>query len=137
MAAVRKIFLLFLLALMPLQLTWAAVLSYCPDESSMSALHFAHQAQGCLKAQTGETPNPPTQAGASPEANSPSLDVHHHHLSDHGSALVGEYFQALTVFAWHAAGAWPAENRVMASSAPPSAIERPKWLGSSAFCGGV
>lgn len=127
--AVRKFLLVFLLALMPLQLTWAAVLGYCQTETGTMAAHFVHQAHACVDV-------PFTRATA-PEPSAPSVDLHHHHVSDHGSAWVGQHFQGLTVFAWHAAGAWPAQDRAIASSAPPSAIERPKWPGSSAFCGGV
>ena len=42
LAAMRRGLLIFLLALLPLQLTWAAVSTYCQHESSSSGQHLGH-----------------------------------------------------------------------------------------------
>jgi hypothetical protein len=39
---VRRIFVIFLLALLPLQFSWAAVASYCAHETQANAAHFGH-----------------------------------------------------------------------------------------------
>ena len=38
----RRVFMIFLLVLMPLQLSWAALASYCQHESGVTAQHFGH-----------------------------------------------------------------------------------------------
>lgn len=38
----RRILLIFLVVMMPLQLGWAAVSSYCQHESGAAAKHFGH-----------------------------------------------------------------------------------------------
>lgn len=38
----RRLFMIFLLVLMPLQLSWAAMASYCQHESGAAAKHFGH-----------------------------------------------------------------------------------------------
>ena len=38
----RSFFMIFLLVLMPLQLSWAAMASYCQHESGAAAKHFGH-----------------------------------------------------------------------------------------------
>jgi hypothetical protein len=38
----RRLFMIFLLVFMPLQLGWAAMASYCQHESGAAAKHFGH-----------------------------------------------------------------------------------------------
>jgi hypothetical protein len=42
MPAMRRWFSIFLLALLPLQLSWAAVSVYCQHETGAAAQHFGH-----------------------------------------------------------------------------------------------
>lgn len=42
MPAMRRFLLIFLVVMMPLQLSWAAVSSYCQHESGAASKHFGH-----------------------------------------------------------------------------------------------
>ena len=118
--AVRKFLLVFLLALMPLQLTWAAVLGYCQTETGTMAAHFVHQAHACVDV-------PFTRATA-PEPSAPSVDLHHHHVSDHCSAWVGDFSSGPVASAWLSRSPWLTAYAARVSNAPPGSIDRPKWF---------
>lgn len=120
MLPVRKILMLFLLALMPLQLTWAAVLGYCQDESSMMAAPAVHLAHACVDA--------PFARVTTPENTAPSVDLHHHHVCDHGSAWVGVFSSDSVASTWLGSSPRFSTYAARISSAPPGSIDRPKWF---------
>lgn len=49
----RRWLLVFLLVLLPLQLTWAASSTYCQHESKLSTQHFGHHAHKHAKVPSG------------------------------------------------------------------------------------
>ena len=56
----RRLFILFMLCLLPVQITWAAVADYCGHEATSNAQHFAHHAdehQGHSTGFDGDLPN--------------------------------------------------------------------------------
>ena len=71
LAAMRRWLLIFLVVLLPMQLSWAAVASYCQHESgnATTAQHighheYQHEADAAASADTGDTSASPTATGA-------------------------------------------------------------------------
>ena len=64
----RKWLAIFLLVFMPLQLSWAAVASYCQHETGTAAKHFGHHDHQ-HKAADGKdaTPDPAKTGGTDPD----------------------------------------------------------------------
>lgn len=62
---VRKLLLILLLAIMPLQSTWAGVAAYCQHEQGVAVSHFGHHDHGCRNAQAPQADAEGQSAGAS------------------------------------------------------------------------
>ena len=66
----RRCFVIILLALLPLQFSWAAVAAYCGHESDAQAQHFGHHEH-----QHDEAANPETGAAQPPGKAIVSVDL--------------------------------------------------------------
>lgn len=51
----RKLFVIFLLVLIPMQLTWAAVAVYCQHDADLTTQHFGHHDHKHADASTDDT----------------------------------------------------------------------------------
>jgi hypothetical protein len=77
-----RLFMIFLLVLMPLQLSWAAMASYCQHESGQAAKHFGHHAHKHVTSQTDVDDD-----SSSPLSGKPHADCASCHLSPVGIVL--------------------------------------------------
>ena len=116
----RRWFVILLLALLPLQFSWAAVAAYCGLESDAQALHLGHHEHPQAgPASVDEDPDPAVKDAA------PGLELDGGHC--HGScvgllaAVVSPTPRALTS---HPVS--PAEGSVRTLALNPP--ERPQWL---------
>ena len=67
----RRLFMIFLLVLMPLQLSWAAIASYCQHETGAAAKHFGHHDHQHKATDGKETaPDPAKTGGGDPDCAS-------------------------------------------------------------------
>ena len=119
----RRLLALFVLALLPLQFSWAAVAVYCEHETQ-GAGHFGHhEHQHEADAVAHADPSPDTDAAGDKAPGAMDLDCGHCH---------GQCSVMLTL---------PVEPPELLSTAPPSATaneaggahaptrpERPQWL---------
>ncbi len=128
----RRIFAIVLLALLPLQFSWAAVASYCGHETQAGVGHFGHHdhqhhadaSDGAgldAEATTTVDVNPDADAGKAPGAM--DLDCGHCHgtcsmMLSLPSALPGALSTALPSATLDESGGAHA----------PSRPERPQWL---------
>ena len=122
----RKFLILFLLVLMPLQLTWAAVASYCQHETGAAAQHFSHhthQHQG----QPVDAPRA-DKGAASGNPSMADLDCAVCHATCAAAPL-----PAAAQLACPSISSWGASPyRLHHSAAPPARLERPQWQRAAA-----
>ena len=122
--AMRRWILMFLLVLLPMQLSWAAVASYCQHESGTAATtqhfgHHEHQHSADVAPDAidhGDTSTEPTGTGA--------IDV------DCGTCHAGcstPVLQSLTLVMAKLPSALHSTSAVHLSSQPASLPERPNW----------
>lgn len=115
----RRYLILFLLVLMPLQLSWAAVGSYCEHETGVQADHVGHHAHEHTSSDSAfnlDAGDPDKQGGTQ------HLDCSVCHAA--GLAIPVD----LAVSPEVAAGAAKiTTHHERLSSAPSSPPERPKW----------
>lgn len=129
--AVRRWLVLFLLVLLPLQMSWAAVAGYCAHTAATDAAHFGHHGHEdhphANQAQSSAKPEAAADAAAKPGGKASSdkaLDADCGHCHSHclgallmpgpaEPAALGRSFQAAADEAAHAQ--------------PPVPPERPQW----------
>ncbi len=111
----RKCLAIFLLVFMPLQLSWAAVASYCQHETGASAKHFGHHDHQ-HKAADGRDAAPDAKTGG----GDPDCASCHAGCS---SALLGEVaLQPMFSSSLDIADYW-----ARLTSPPFERLERPQW----------
>ncbi len=111
-----RLFMIFLIVLMPLQLSWAAMASYCQHETGAAAKHFGHHDHQHKAADGKEKAPDPAKTGgndldcASCHASCPS--ILHENLTPppilSSSLLIADHWARLT-------------------SPPFQRLERPQW----------
>lgn len=126
--SVYRILVIFLLALLPFQFTWAAVESYCGHEAQSEAVHFGHHEHE-HSAIGGNSAEPIADQSASADDKgdkSPGvMDVDCGHCHGTCSAIpsaTSELFGMLSLVAGHSGS--DEANGVHTSARP----ERPQWL---------
>lgn len=125
MCAMRRLFALFLLLLMPFQFGWAAVAAYCGHESTPTACYFGHHDhQHRDGGSTASATQLPAGSADQIEASLVSLD------SDCSQC----HFSVLKVLATADVSGRPDADRQALTSHQPflasralDRIERPKW----------
>jgi len=119
----RKLIAIFLLMLMPLQLTWAAVSIYCTHhEVGVAAQHLGHHADEHSKADADSG----TDNNVPPGSQTPTDYTHADQCHGNAPALVSAVSQT-----FHNAPDKPNffADHMPALSAAISRIERPNWGG--------
>ena len=117
----RRLFILFMLCLLPVQITWAAVADYCAHEQSGGEQHFAHHDDEHGLHHTAPSSNDASDAGGEPSQYSIGYD--HCHLSVF-IGLLGESTLTAAIAPIHP---------VIHTESPPFSSqildrpERPKW----------
>ena len=112
----RRLFMIFLLVLMPLQLSWAAMASYCQHESGAAAKHFGHH-EHQHQAVDGKdaSPEPAQYSGGDPDC-----------AACHGGCA-SVLADALTIHLVADSSLATAEYRARLTSPPFERPERPQW----------
>ena len=112
----RRLFMIFLLVLMPLQLSWAAMASYCQHETGAAAKHFGHHDHQ-HKAADGKdaAPDPAKTGGGDPDCASCHAG---------GTSVLAD---ALTIHLVADSSLGTADHRARLTSPPFERIERPQW----------
>lgn len=109
----KRLFALFLMLVLPLQISWAVAGSYCAHEESSSAQHFGHHVH--VHQVQPDDPDSKSPLESHPDCSS----CHHVTFSVLVDGVqVGSVAQ-LRVIAPHLVSAFP--------SIPPGEPERPKW----------
>jgi len=108
--------IILLLALLPLQLSWAAVSVYCQHESGAAAQHFGHHEHQHHADETPKDDSGPKTLGAV-DADCPVCHA--------GCATVLHASQVMPVL-YSAADMHVGEQALLASP-PPTLPERPNW----------
>lgn len=116
---VRRILAIVLLALLPLQFSWAAVASYCEHEASVGAGHLGHHEHPQHGAAPVDVDNDHSD---DPAAGSPDVDCGHCHGHSTGLPALPEGLPA---------GVSTVAPRASADEAggahAPARPERPQW----------
>lgn len=115
-ARMRRWPIILLLALLPLQLSWAAVSVYCQHESGAAAQHFGHHEHQHHADETPKDDSGPKTLGAV-DADCPVCHA--------GCATVLHASQVMPVL-YSAADMHVGEQALLASP-PPTLPERPNW----------
>lgn len=110
----RRLLVLIMLCLLPLQISWAAVADYCGHEQDKTAQHFGHHADEHNAAP--DTPDDGTQPGKS------GLGHDHCHLSGFLGVLSAFHLPA-SEFSQPS----PHCDNCSPPSLAPDKPERPKW----------
>jgi hypothetical protein len=117
----RRWLAIFLLVLLPFQLSWAAVVSYCTHETGAGAAHFGHHEH------SGHSHGTASVADAGPADTEPSVaDFDCGHCHGYGAGVVHVVLgnEALTLDNLPTAlSHGPRAGHV------PAAPERPQWAG--------
>ena len=112
----RRLFMIFLLVLMPLQLSWAAIASYCQHEIGAAAKHFGHHDHQHKATDGKETaPDPAKTGGGDPDCASCHAGC--------SSALPGE----VTLPPMFSSSLDIADYWLHLTSPPFERLERPQW----------
>ncbi len=112
----RRLFMIFLLVLMPLQLSWAAMASYCQHESSASAKHFGHHEHQCnVLDGKDDSPEPAQYGEADPDCE-----------ACHGGCT-SVLADALAIYLVADSSLATADYRARLTSPPFECPERPQW----------
>jgi hypothetical protein len=114
---VRRLGIIFLMMLLPLQLTWGAAARYCSHETSNSAGHVGHHVHVHQTVVTDD-------GVAGPSVDGDDTDCGYCHLLGHAQPLIGN---ASSVTATAARGCVSAEISPPSCHVPDE-IERPNWV---------
>lgn len=125
----RRWFFVFLLVLMPLQFSWAALAAYCEHESGAQAQHLGHhEHEHEKKHQHPQHPEPVNDAPDDATKAKPSavLDVHDCH--SHCQCMADLPLSSTTPWAPSPGNAtdWTGLRELAHVLSPP---ERPQWVG--------
>jgi hypothetical protein len=114
----RRLLLTFLLALLPLQFSWAAVASYCAQDSEpQENRHFGHHQHHEHAAASGDDDRSADKAGA-------TMDVDCGHCHGYCAAML---MQVAAVSMHAEAGRHAVPNDFAAPARIPPPPERPQW----------
>ncbi|TAH43413.1 MAG: hypothetical protein EYC67_14780 [Betaproteobacteria bacterium] len=109
-----------LLALLPLQFSWAAVAAYCGHEAGEQAQHLGHHEHQHVGHASSDEGSVPADQGAPAGFN---FDCGHCHGNFAGMAVLADDIAPLTLASHRVA---PVGSTVR--SIPQSPPERPQWL---------
>lgn len=124
LAPVRRFLAIFLLALLPLQFSWAAVASYCSHETQAGSGHFGHHAHEHQHHADADA-DLDSSAEASADEALGAMDLDCGHCHGYCSAM----FTLPSVLPAGLSTAAPnAQVDEHGAAAAPTRPERPKWL---------
>ncbi len=115
---IRKLFIIFILLLIPLQVTWASVVTYCQHGSSLAVNHAGHHDVASTSVATDEVGRVATE---------PASSVHSDCGACHIACLVAQVGPTYQ-FEQAAIESHASRYTLRTSSAPPQRVERPQWL---------
>ncbi len=115
----RRFLLIFLVVMMPLQLSWAAVSSYCQHESGAAAKHFGHHEHQHQQG-TKVVGSDPTNAKA---FGAVDTDCHFCHAAS--PVILSNEELASSIVAEPLFASWTADA---SRSNPSPRPERPNWV---------
>lgn len=114
----RKLFAIFILLLVPMQVTWASIATYCQHESGLASNHVGHHDVASTSVATDEIET---------TAAEPATSVHSDCGACHIACLVAQVGRTHH-FAQAAIESHVSRYTFRTSSAPPQRVERPQWL---------
>ena len=118
-ARVRRYLILFLVCLLPLQVSWAAVANYCGHEKQTGVSHFGHHQDE----HEYSSPSPDGTDNDKQPADQYRFGHDHNHLSGFIALLLTE-----TTISDHIPSSQLLPDDISPlPSLPPSRLERPNW----------
>lgn len=122
----RRWLILFLLSLLPLQVSWAvaATVDYCAHDQDKTAPHFGHHEEANAHAHDHDAPA--AEAEKSHGDAGPAGSVHLDHEHNHLSGFLG-LLSAVDISARKLPPLFLRGNDLIYLSLPPGNLERPNW----------
>lgn len=122
----RRWLILFLLSLLPLQVSWAvaATVDYCAHDQDKTAPHFGHHEEANAYAHDHDAPA--AEAEKSHGDAGPAGPVHLDHEHNHLSGFLG-LLSAVDISARKLSPLFPRGDALIYLSLPPGNLERPNW----------
>ena len=122
----RRWLILFLLSLLPLQVSWAvaATVDHCAHDQDQTAPHFGHHEEA--NAHAHEHDAPAAEAEKSHGDAGPAGPLHLDHEHNHLSGFLG-LLSAVDISARKLPPLFPRGNALIYLSLPPGNLERPNW----------
>jgi hypothetical protein len=111
----RRLFTIFLLVLLPLQLSWASVAAYCQHEADGQAQHFGHHEHEHQASQTQDDADSKLSGGIDNDCGACN--------AGYVVAILGD----MAVTPSHLAAVVVADYRPRLSLSPLEIPERPNW----------
>jgi hypothetical protein len=111
----RRLFAIFLLALLPLQLSWASVSAYCQHEADVQAQHFGHHDHQHQTSQDQDNTDSKLSGGIDNDCG-----------ACHAGCVVA-ILGDMAVTPSHLAAVVVADYRTIQSLSPLEIPERPNW----------
>ncbi|MBK6960956.1 MAG: hypothetical protein IPN63_09250 [Gammaproteobacteria bacterium] len=120
----RRWLILFLLSLLPLQVSWAAAatVDYCAHGQDQTAQHFGHHEDANAHDHDAHAPEADKSHGDAGHTGQLHLDHEHNHLSGFLGLL-----SAVDVSARKSPQLFPRGDALIYLSLPPGNLERPNW----------
>jgi hypothetical protein len=125
----RRWLILFLLSLLPLQVSWAvaATVDYCAHDQDQTAPHFGHHEEANAHdhyAHGNDAPAAEAEKSQGDAENTGPLHLDHEH--NHLSGFLG-LLSAVDISARKLPPLFPRGNALIYLSLPPGNLERPNW----------
>lgn len=122
----RRWLILFLLSLLPLQVSWAvaATVDYCAHDQDQTAPHFGHHEEANAHAHEHDAPAAEAEKSHGDAENAGPLHLDHEH--NHLSGFLG-LLSAVDISARKLPPLFPRGNALIYLSLPPGNLERPNW----------
>lgn len=120
----RRWLILFLLSLLPLQVSWAAAatVDHCAHDADQTAAHFGHHEDA--NAHEHDAPAAEAEKSHGDAENTGPLHLDHEH--NHLSGFLG-LLSAVDISARKLPPLFPRGNALIYLSLPPGNLERPNW----------
>jgi hypothetical protein len=115
----KRLLLIFLLTILPLQSTWAAVATYCQHEQEVKSHHFGHHEH--------QHENGHEQAHAEEQQKDSSIKFHTDCLTCYGAAAA-MIMPRVDAFPVEPNSLLVASSDFRLTSIPSSRPEKPKWV---------
>jgi hypothetical protein len=120
----RRWLILFLLSLLPLQVSWAAAatVDYCAHGQDQTAQHFGHHEDANAHDHDAHAPEADKSHGDAGHTGQLHLDHEHNHLSGFLGLL-----SVVDISARKSPQLFPCGDALICLSLPPGNLERPNW----------